>query len=168
LFICSILWDLNIPQEVATVAYKDNDGCTSMGIAQKPTPCTHHIDIKYFALCDWIERDLLILEQIIPQLTHRTTSQKRFCASSSIVTPISFLDMFLHSIRQYTDKLLPHTAASTKISIRLSRNRSPLPLPLVLHGLMPQFLNIFRIIRGYQLFGMMIQFTITLWIVGGC
>jgi hypothetical protein len=40
LFICSILWDLDIPQEAATVAYKDNDGCTLMGNAQK-THSTH-------------------------------------------------------------------------------------------------------------------------------
>ncbi len=61
LFIRSLLWDLNIIQEAASVAYEDNDGCTSMGNAQKPTPRTCHIDIKYFALCDWIERDLIIL-----------------------------------------------------------------------------------------------------------
>jgi hypothetical protein len=48
LFIQSILWDLNIPQESATLLYEDNDGCTTMGNAQKPTPRTRHIDIKYF------------------------------------------------------------------------------------------------------------------------
>ena len=64
LFVRSILWDLDIPQEAATVAYEDNDGCTSMANAQKPTPRTRHIDIKYFALCDWVERDLIILERI--------------------------------------------------------------------------------------------------------
>ena len=45
LFICSILWDLNIPQEAATIAYEDNNGCTAMGNAQKPTSRTRHIDI---------------------------------------------------------------------------------------------------------------------------
>jgi hypothetical protein len=64
LFVRSILWDLDIPQEAATIAYKDNDGCTSMANAQKPTPRNRHIDIKYFALCDWVERDLIILERI--------------------------------------------------------------------------------------------------------
>jgi hypothetical protein len=64
LFIRSLLWNLDIPQEAATVANEDNDGCTSMGNAQKPTPRRRHIDIKYFALCDWIEWDLLLLEQI--------------------------------------------------------------------------------------------------------
>jgi hypothetical protein len=64
LFVRSILWDLDVPQEAATVAYEDNDGCTAMGNAQKPTTRTRHIDIKYFALCDWVERDLILLDRI--------------------------------------------------------------------------------------------------------
>ena len=64
LFISSILWDLGIPQEAATVLYEDNDACTAMGNAQKPTPRTRHIDIKYFLICEWIEQDLMILQQI--------------------------------------------------------------------------------------------------------
>jgi hypothetical protein len=40
LFVCSILWDLDIPQEAAMVLHEDNDACTAMGNAQKPTPCT--------------------------------------------------------------------------------------------------------------------------------
>ncbi len=64
LFVQSVLWDLDIPQEAATVAYEDNDGCTLMGNAQKPTTRTRHIDIKYFALCDWVEQKLLLLERI--------------------------------------------------------------------------------------------------------
>ena len=51
LFVRSI-WDLDIPQEAATIAYEDNDGCTAMANAQKPTTRTLHINIKYFALCD--------------------------------------------------------------------------------------------------------------------
>jgi hypothetical protein len=57
--ICSVLWDLNIPQEVATMTYEDNDACTAMNNAQKPTPRTRHIDIKHFALRDWVEQDLI-------------------------------------------------------------------------------------------------------------
>ena len=64
LFVRSILWDLDIPQEAVTIAYKDNDGCTAMGNAQKPTARTRHIDIKYFALCELVERDLMRLEWI--------------------------------------------------------------------------------------------------------
>ncbi len=64
LFVRSILWDLAIPQEAATVLYEDNNACTAMGNAQKPTPCTQHIDIKYFAICEWIERELMHMERI--------------------------------------------------------------------------------------------------------
>ena len=64
LFIQSVLWDLHVPQEAATVLFEDNDGCTAMGNAQKPTPRTRHIDIKYFSLCKWVERDLMLLEHI--------------------------------------------------------------------------------------------------------
>jgi hypothetical protein len=35
-----------------------------MAMAQKPTPSTCHMDIKYHVLVDWIERDLLQLECI--------------------------------------------------------------------------------------------------------
>ncbi len=64
LFARSILWDLDIPQEATSVAYEDNEGCTAMGNAQKPTARTQHIDLKYFALCEWVERDLIRLERI--------------------------------------------------------------------------------------------------------
>ena len=62
LYLRSVLWDLDIPQEAATLIYEDNDACTAMGNAQKPTTCTLHMDIKYFVLCEWIERDMLKLE----------------------------------------------------------------------------------------------------------
>ena len=44
--------------------YEDNDACTAMAMAQKPTPHMRHMDIKYYALCEWVERDLLKLERI--------------------------------------------------------------------------------------------------------
>jgi hypothetical protein len=64
LFIQSILWDLHVPQEAATVLFEDNDSCTAIGNAQKSTPRTRHIDIKYFSLCKWVERNLMLLERI--------------------------------------------------------------------------------------------------------
>ena len=64
LYIRSILWDLGIPQMAATVIGEDNDACTAIGNAQKTSPRTRHMDIRYRALADWIERDLLILERV--------------------------------------------------------------------------------------------------------
>jgi hypothetical protein len=64
LFIRSILWDLGIPQQAASVLYEDNDACTAMANAQKPTTRTRHMDNRYFALSEWVERDLMVLERI--------------------------------------------------------------------------------------------------------
>ena len=64
LYVHSIIWDLGIPQEAATVMHEDNDTCTAMGNAQKPTPHTRHMDIKYFLMCDLVERDLMHLERV--------------------------------------------------------------------------------------------------------
>jgi len=64
LFVHNILWDLGIPQEAATLLYEDNDACTAMANAQKPTRRTRHSDIKYLSICNWVERDLMLLERI--------------------------------------------------------------------------------------------------------
>jgi hypothetical protein len=64
LYVRSILYDLDIPQEAAAVIYEDNDGCTAMANAGKPTTRTRHMDIKYFALSEWTEQDLIILERV--------------------------------------------------------------------------------------------------------
>ncbi len=48
----------------ATVMHEDNDACTAMGNAQKPTPWMRHMDITYFLLCDWVEQDLMHLERV--------------------------------------------------------------------------------------------------------
>jgi hypothetical protein len=64
LYIRSIMWDLEIPQEAATILYEDNDGATAMVNAGKPTSRSRHIDIKYYAIQEWVERDLIILQRI--------------------------------------------------------------------------------------------------------
>jgi hypothetical protein len=63
LFIRRVLWDLDVPQEAATVLYEDNDATTAMGNVQKPTPCTKHMDIKTFSLCKWVDIDLMHMEK---------------------------------------------------------------------------------------------------------
>ena len=64
LFIRSILWDLGIPQTAASILYEDNDACIAMANAQKPTIRTRHMDIKYHAICEWVERDYMVLERV--------------------------------------------------------------------------------------------------------
>ena len=65
LFFRSILEDLGYEQTHATVLYEDNNGALMMANAQQPTRRTRHMDIKKFALLDWVERDLIVLRRII-------------------------------------------------------------------------------------------------------
>ena len=64
LYIRSILYDLGIPQESASVIYEDNDGATAMANARSRHRERVTWIIRYFALCDWVERDLVILERV--------------------------------------------------------------------------------------------------------
>ncbi len=138
LFICSLLWDLDIPQEAATVAYEDNDGCTLMGNAQKPTPRMQHIDIKYFTLCDWIERDLIILEQIetfVNPADHLTNplSSILFHRHADFLlghVPPKYLPVYRHAITTYSnffkdiDSFVPESF-TTPVTARAAQIAAP-------------------------------------------
>ncbi len=58
-YVCSIMWDLGIPQTAASMLYKDIDACIAMANAQKLTTQTCHMDINYHAICEWVNRDLI-------------------------------------------------------------------------------------------------------------
>jgi len=64
LFFRSILYDLHLPQQQATILYEDNQGALLMANAQQPTRRTRHMDIKTFAILEWVEQDLMILKSI--------------------------------------------------------------------------------------------------------
>ena len=64
LYVRFILDEINLPQDKATPLYIDNNGALLMANAQQPTRRTKHMDLKHFALLDWVERDLLILRRI--------------------------------------------------------------------------------------------------------
>jgi hypothetical protein len=64
LYFRSILDDLGMPQHHATVLYEDNRGALFMANAQQTSARTRHIDIREFALVDWVQQDLMILEAI--------------------------------------------------------------------------------------------------------
>jgi hypothetical protein len=120
-----------------------------MGNAQKPTPRTRHIDIKYFALCDWIKRDLLLLKRIdtsINPTDHLTKTLSRilFHRHADFLlghVPPKYSPVYRHAITTYGNFI--------RISIRLYLNRSPLPPLLVLHGLLLHLSTKYGTIRGY-------------------
>ena len=64
MYLRSILDDLGIEQSKATIVYEDNTGALMMGNARQPTRRTRHMDVKYFALQDWIDQDLVLLHDI--------------------------------------------------------------------------------------------------------
>ena len=64
LYIRSILQAIGIEQKEATTLYEDNMGALLMASAHKPTKRTKHMDIRHFALQDWVDRDLILLKRI--------------------------------------------------------------------------------------------------------
>jgi hypothetical protein len=114
LFVRSVIWDLGIPQEAASVVYEDNDACTAMGNAQKPTPRTRHMDIKYFSLSEWVERDLMHLERIdtkINMADHLTKGLTRalFHRHADFLLghiPPQYSPVYLSIVGTYTDQFI--------------------------------------------------------------
>jgi deoxyuridine 5'-triphosphate nucleotidohydrolase len=64
LYVRSILDEINVPQEEATTLFIDNNGALMMGNAQQPTRRTRHLDLRKFALLDWIQHDLILMKRI--------------------------------------------------------------------------------------------------------
>ena len=48
----SILNDLNVPQDNATVLFEDNRGALLMAQQRQLTKRTRHMEVKYFAVSD--------------------------------------------------------------------------------------------------------------------
>ncbi len=82
-----------------------------MANTQKPTPRTRHIDIKYFSLCNWVERDLMLLERIDTKINisdHFTKNLSKalfHCHVDFILShiPPPYFPVHLHLIGTYTD-----------------------------------------------------------------
>lgn len=65
LYYQALLDDLSIPQHQATIMFEDNWGALFMANAQQPSNRTRRIDIKTFALTDWVEQDLMLLMDVL-------------------------------------------------------------------------------------------------------
>lgn len=48
----SIMYEIGLQQDMATIIHEDNKGALLNANAQQPTKHTWHMDIKYFALQD--------------------------------------------------------------------------------------------------------------------
>jgi len=155
LFMRSVLWDLYIPQQAATVLYEDNEACTAMGNAQKPTTRTRHIDIKYFSIGEWIERDLMILDRIdtsINMSDHLTKglSCTLFHRHADFLlghVPLAYSPVYKHLVGTYTDDhetldqrtplslTTTITAAAARVCALFKEDYEGNPwLPIIWHG----------------------------------
>ena len=59
LYLCSLLKELELPQQQATILCKDNVSAFLMAEAGQPTTRKRHINIRHFALLDWVKQDLI-------------------------------------------------------------------------------------------------------------
>ena len=64
IYLRPLLDEIGIPQNHAMMIYEDNTDALMMVNAGQPTRCTRHMDIRYFAIQDWVEEDLVVLEHI--------------------------------------------------------------------------------------------------------
>ncbi len=140
LFVRSVLWDLGIPQEAASILYEDNDACTAMGNAQKPTARTRHMDIKYFSICEWVDSDLMYLDRIdtkINMADHFTKGLTRalfHCHADFLLghIPPMYSPVYQAIVGTYTDQFVDierHVPESftTPMCAAAARVHAPLP-----------------------------------------
>ena len=64
LYLRTILDDMGVDQNEATVLFEDNQGALLMANAQQPTRRTRHLETATFALQDWVARDLICLKYV--------------------------------------------------------------------------------------------------------
>ena len=64
LYLRAMLNNIGILQESATPIFEDNDVAIAMANARQPTRRTRRMEIKYFALLDWVATDQMILMTI--------------------------------------------------------------------------------------------------------
>jgi len=64
LYLRSILHELGVEQLLPTVIYEDNNGARLMTNAQQPTRRTRHVELKQFAVLQWVEDEQIIFGDI--------------------------------------------------------------------------------------------------------
>ena len=64
LYLRTILEEMGVEQNEATVLYEDNQGALMMANAQQPTRRTRHLETATFAIQDWVARDLVEVNYI--------------------------------------------------------------------------------------------------------
>jgi hypothetical protein len=64
LYIRTILDELHVPQQHATLIYKDSTAALNMANASQPAKRTRDMNIRHFAIQEWVENDLIQLKRV--------------------------------------------------------------------------------------------------------
>ena len=67
LYVRTIMQEIGMTQDKATIIHIDNNGALNMANQHQPTRRTRHVDIKHFIIQEWVERDLMFLRRITTQ-----------------------------------------------------------------------------------------------------
>ena len=63
-YLQSVLKDLGFAQEQPTVLYEDNEAAIAMINQCKPTTCSRHINVQFFAIQDWCKQGDILMKHI--------------------------------------------------------------------------------------------------------
>jgi hypothetical protein len=78
LYLRSILYELGVEQLLPTVIYEDNNDARLMTNAQQPTQRTRLVELKQFAVLQWVEDEQIIFGDIgIPRTIFQTRSRNK-------------------------------------------------------------------------------------------
>ena len=109
----TLLQEIGLRQEAATILYEDNQGALLMANAQRPTKRTRHMDIKHFTIQQWVAEDLLCLKRIDTVDNHsdamtkalgRTLFYRHFNYIMGRVLPDYMKDMLQLRINRFSDR----------------------------------------------------------------
>ena len=64
LYLRTIMQEIGLEQHDANVLFEDNQGALLMAQAGQPTKRTKHIEIKHYALQQWVQQDLITFHRI--------------------------------------------------------------------------------------------------------
>ena len=118
LYLRTILEELGMEQEKATILYEDNQGALMMANASQPTRRTRHVDTASFALLDWVSRDLLELTYTVTAMNNsdgmtkplgRILFYKHFDRIMGRVVPDTIRNEFLLKNKQQMNDTSDHT-----------------------------------------------------------
>ena len=113
LYVRSILEEIGLPQDEATILFEDNQGALLLANAQQPTKRTRHMDIKNFALQDWVKEDLIRLLRI------STTDNY-----SDVMTKATARTLFYRHMNYILGKIIPNYVQGLKSFHQFSVSKS--------------------------------------------